>query len=61
MLNLALQVLSKDGSIADNTYQVIGEDGVLPQGDVVLTVEQLDQLAQVSGKKALLVTVDASP
>ena len=23
MLNLALQVLSKDGSIADNTYQVI--------------------------------------
>lgn len=61
MLNLALPVLSKDGSIADNTYQVIGEDGVLPQGDVVLTVEQLDQLAQVSGKKALLVTVDASP
>lgn len=61
MLNLALQVLSKDGSIADNTYQVIGEDDVLPQGDVVLTVEQLDQLAQVSGKKALLVTVDASP
>ena len=61
MLNLALQVLSKDGSIADNTYQVIGEDGVLPQGDVVLTVEQLDQLAKVSDKKALLVTVDASP
>ncbi|MFN4107071.1 MAG: DUF934 domain-containing protein [Acinetobacter johnsonii] len=61
MLNLALQVLSKDGSIADNTYHVIGEDGVLPQGDVVLTVEQLDQLAEVSGKKALLVTVDASP
>ncbi len=51
MLNTALQVLSKDGSIADNTYQVIGEDGVLPQGDVVLTVEQLDQLAEVSGKK----------
>ena len=61
MLNTALQVLSKDGTIANNTYQVIGEDGVLPQGDVVLTVEQLDQLAQVSGKKALLVTVDASP
>ena len=61
MLNTALQVLSKDGTIADNTYQVIGEDGVLPQGDVVLTVEQLDQLAEVSGKKALLVTVDASP
>lgn len=61
MLNTALQVLSKDGTIADNTYQVIGEEGVLPQGDVVLKVEQLDQLAQVSGKKALLVTVDASP
>lgn len=61
MLNPARQVLSKDGSIADNTYQLIGENGVLPQGDVVLTAEQLDQLAQVSGKKALLVTVDASP
>ncbi|OTG67972.1 hypothetical protein B9T25_08330 [Acinetobacter sp. ANC 4470] len=61
MLNTALQVLSKDGTIADNTYQVIGEDGVLPQGDVVLTVEQLEQIANVSGKKALYITVDASP
>ena len=61
MLNTALQVLSKDGTIADNTYQIIGEDGVLPQGDVVLIVLQLDQLANVSGKKALYLTVDASP
>ncbi len=61
MLNTALQVLSKDGTIADNTYQLIGEDGVLPQGDVVLTVEQLEQIANVSGKKALYLTVDASP
>ena len=61
MLNTALQVLSKDGSIADNTYQVIDEDGVLPQGDVVLTVEQLDQIGNISGKKALYITVDASP
>ncbi|MFC6051810.1 hypothetical protein A6M14_11535 [Acinetobacter sp. Ac_877] len=61
MLNTALQVLSKDGTIADNTYQLIGEDGVLPRGDVVLTVEQLDQIANVSGKKALYLTVDASP
>ena len=61
MLNTALQVLSKDGAIADNTYQIIGEDAVLPQGDVLLTVEQLDQLVNVSGKKALFITVDASP
>ncbi|KAB0630140.1 DUF934 domain-containing protein [Acinetobacter gandensis] len=61
MLNTALQVLTKDGSVTNNTYQVIGEDGVLPQGDVVLTVEQLDQLANISGKKGLFVTVDASP
>lgn len=56
-----LKVLAKDGSIFENSYQVIGEDGTLPQGDVVLTVEQLDQLANISGKKALYVTVDASP
>ena len=61
MLNTALQVLFKDGTIADNSYQLIAEDAVLPQGDVVLTVEQLDLLANVSGKKALLLTVDASP
>src|SRR5690606_6515568 len=61
MLNTALQVLSKDGTIADNTYQLVGEDGVLPQGDVVLTVDQLDQIANVAGKKALYLTVDASP
>ena len=40
---------------------MIVEDVILPQGDVVLTVEQLDQLANVSGKKALYITVDASP
>ncbi len=61
MLNTALPVLAKDGTIADNTYQVIAEDAALPQGDVVLSVEQLDQLAQISGKKALYLTVDASP
>jgi hypothetical protein len=44
MLNTALQVLSKDGTIADNTYQVIAEDGVLPQGDVCFVAAQLDQL-----------------
>ena len=61
MLNTALPVLAKDGTISDNTYQVIGEDGVLPQGDVVLTVEQLDQIGNISGKKALYITVDTSP
>ncbi len=54
MLNTALQVLSKDGTIADNTYQLIGEDGVLPQGDVVLTVEQLDQLEKCIGQKSIV-------
>ena len=61
MLNTTLAVLAKDGTIADNTYQVIAEDGILPQGDVVLSVEQLDQLPNITGKKALLITVDASP
>ena len=30
MLNTALPVLAKDGTIADNTYQVIAEDAALP-------------------------------
>ena len=32
MLNTALPVLYKDSTIADNTYQLIGEDGQLPTG-----------------------------
>ena len=61
MLNLALPVLFKDGTIQDNSYQAIAEDGSVPQGDVVLTTAQLDQLSQVQGKKALYITVDDSP
>lgn len=61
MLNTALSVLSKDGLISENTYQMIDEDAVLPQGDVVISTAQLDQLANISGKKALLITVDDSP
>ncbi|HQW54470.1 MAG TPA: DUF934 domain-containing protein, partial [Acinetobacter sp.] len=37
MLNTTLQVLSKDGAIADNSYQIIAEDSIVPQGDVVVT------------------------
>lgn len=61
MLNPALQVLLKDGTIVDNTYQLIAEDGIVPQGDVVVTTAQLDQLANIQGKKALYITVDDSP
>lgn len=61
MLNSALQVLSKDGQITDNTYQLIAEDGIVPTGDVVLTTAQLEQLSDIKGKKALYVTVNDSP
>ena len=61
MLNTTLQVLAKDGAITDNSYQLIAEDGVVPQGDVVLTTAQLEQLPQITGKKALYITVNDSP
>lgn len=61
MLNLELPVLLVDGSVVDNTYQMISESGEVPQGDVVITAMQLDQLDQIVGKKALLVTADTSP
>ncbi len=61
MLNTVLQVLAKDGTIADNTYQIIAEDEILPQGDVALTTAQLDQLNNISGQKGLIITVDDSP
>lgn len=61
MLNPALQVLLKDGTVVDNTYQTVAEDGVIAQGDTVLTTAQLDLLDQIQGKKALYVTVNDSP
>lgn len=61
MLNPALAVLQKDGSIVDNTYQVIDEDGQVPAGDVVISTAQLELLEQIQGKKALYITVDDSP
>ncbi|MEB3767985.1 DUF934 domain-containing protein [Acinetobacter sp. MD2] len=61
MLNTSLAVLYKDGTIADNSYQMIAEDGSVPNGDVVLQADQLEHLTKISGKKALLVTVDSSP
>lgn len=61
MLNIALPVLYKDGTVLDNTYQAVPEDAVLPQGDVVLTTAQLELLPQVQAKKALYLTVNDSP
>lgn len=61
MLNPTLAVLNKDGSISDNSYGLITEDGQVPSGDVVVTTAQLELLAQIQGKKALYITVDDSP
>ncbi len=61
MLNTQRQVLLKDGTILDNHYQVIAEDGLIPTGDVLITTAQLELLAQIQGKKALYITVDDSP
>lgn len=61
MLNLQLPVLSKDGTIFENSYQHITEDGNIPQGDVVLMPEQLACIGQIQGKKALYITVEHSP
>lgn len=54
-------VLFKDGSICEDEYQMIGEDGVMPAGNVLLRVTELDRLAEVQGKKGLLISVANSP
>ncbi|RYZ86308.1 MAG: DUF934 domain-containing protein [Moraxellaceae bacterium] len=54
-------VLFKDGSICEDEYQLIAEDGTLPSGNVLLRASELDRLADVDGKKGLLITVDSSP
>lgn len=54
-------VLFKDGSICEDEYQLIAEDGILPSGNVLLRASELDRLPNVDGKKGLLITVDDSP
>ena len=54
-------VLFKDGSICEDEYQMIGEDGVMPTGNVLLRAPELDRLAEVQGKKGLLISVANSP
>lgn len=55
------QVLYKDGSIAANDFALIGEDGAIPAGNVLLKTKELDRLAEVQGKKGLLLTATDSP
>lgn len=55
------QVLTTTGDTYLDTFQRIGEDGVLPAGDVVLTLAQLDRLSEITGKKGLLLTEVDSP
>lgn len=54
-------VLFKDGSICENEYQMIAEDGLMPSGNVLLRTTELERMAEVQGKKGLLITVASSP
>ncbi|MEC7118552.1 MAG: DUF934 domain-containing protein [Pseudomonadota bacterium] len=59
--NSQANLFNVNGDVLADDYQRIGEDGVLPAGDVLLGVAQLDQLSQVTGKKGLLLTAVDSP
>ena len=63
MLNNILpnNLFNLNGDVLSDSYQRIGEDGALPAADVLLSVAQLDLLAQVTGKKGLLLTATDSP
>lgn len=54
------RVLSVGGLIHDDSFSRASDDAV-PAGDVLLTVAQLDRLAQVQGKKGLLLTPADAP
>lgn len=54
-------VLTTTGDTYPDTFQRIGEDGVLPTGDVVLTLAEIDRLGEITGKKGLLLTEVDSP
>ncbi|MBC7750129.1 MAG: DUF934 domain-containing protein [Candidatus Saccharibacteria bacterium] len=55
------KVLTTTGDIYLDTFQRIGEDGVLPVGDVVLILNEIGRLSEITGKKGLLLTEVDSP
>ena len=55
------RVITLAGQIQAETFQPVGEDGTLPAGDVLLTVDQLDQLSAISGRKGVLLRATDSP
>jgi uncharacterized protein (DUF934 family) len=60
-LHSASLVMNTTGETHPNTFQRINEEGVLPTGDVLLTLAQIDRLSEISGKKGLILTEVDSP
>jgi hypothetical protein len=46
-LQSASLVMNTTGETHPNTFQRIDEDGVLPAGDVLLTLAQIDRLSEI--------------
>ncbi len=61
MPNNTNTVLTTTGDTYLDTYQRIGEDGVIPAGDVIVTLAQVDRLGEITGKKGLVLTEGDSP
>ena len=61
MPNNTNTVLTTTGDTYLDTFQRIGEDGVVPAGDVVVTLAQVDRLGEITGKKGLVLTEVDSP
>ncbi len=61
MPNNTNTVLTTTGDSYLDTFQRIGEDGVIPAGDVVVTLAQVDRLGEITGKKGLVLTEVDSP
>jgi uncharacterized protein (DUF934 family) len=54
-------VMNTAGEAQPDTFQRIGEDGILPSGDVLLTLAQIDRISEITGKKGLILTEADSP
>ncbi|MDE2419573.1 MAG: DUF934 domain-containing protein [Gammaproteobacteria bacterium] len=61
MPNNTNTVLTTTGDTYLDTFQRIGEDGVIPAGDVIVTLAQVNRLCEITGKKGLVLTEVDSP
>lgn len=60
MPNLPTALLAKDGSVRPNDFQFISAEAPIPEGNVIVSIDRLNDLQSITGQKALYLTPEVA-